>query len=1434
MLGHLLSFSGFLAVFLLLRAVFRRRISPQLMYALWLVVLVRLCLPVTLFEIPLPILAETNQTVQSGEQPDVPPSSSAGETVVSPPSSGGYLPITPVTPPTPGETTVPGTAEAPVPGDPLPIAPVVSGTEAPPPPPAFRLDYALLWRIVRIVWAAGSAAALIWFGGSAAVFAVRLRKTRRPDGRIGRTRVWISDAIDTPCLAGIPPAVYLTPAGAATSAKALVLYHEYSHLRQGDWLWAPLRTLVLCLYWFNPLVWAAVSCAAQDAELACDAAVASRLNDGGRLRYARMIVDMLPRTRSYAVGFGAGSVKERITRLTTAHKNRWIAGVLAVVLLFGAVGCSLAEFTPGEQTTAPPDTDDPPVSDSAVQLDDQITLLSNPGEVEFRIAHLPAKPGEYDVFRYDERYTLYHIWGEMPSLRLWDSETGIFAAECTLPYSGRLASVSYTSEGLILYDYTLDDIAYSVIYADGALYASRCAAPTEIYSYPLISPGGDYRVQTVADRDGRGGIDLITVAGGVQRILSFESSAQTRPVAFRDDTSFYYLIGGWRPQLAVYDILTGTSTPAWSEETQQLMGVHGGRFFLAQTMEDDTPVALGSGQGDGILAIDFVFGEEERSLYAPFDRNIRMIGGKWFLASPDRPLDAENIADCYGVMMTVEMRSSDCREVTANLRMPFGLWHHAEISFAGSLCGIVLPEVEIEPVQSYGFLNVLTNPGGLNFAHLEMPTSIGYYYIIAYDDTHRLIYSYDPELDQLNNTKRCYNQYLRLLDLEAGRFVAECAVDSTERLSSNIRTDAGFILYAAEYDDLTQEVFTADAKRIVYADGRLSAEPVEFTLYPQRELFVTPDGRYRVYDTQERTGAGGIDLVMPDGSERRVLTNRTLEEATSLGDVIGYTPMGYVDDTHLLYHIGGYEWSRGYGVLDVTTGACRTLDFLNSHNVYAIRDGKIYADEYVRGNETYSRTYLTRWCYTLDGAQTKLTPADPSVNPFAITFSGELGFYFDRTALYAMPHEEANKYAVHCTVYSLDLEVLATLTVPWNQYGPGVDGSDLYAGRGAVTLITPPGAKPPEKAPILSADNAAASKVEVLAQQNVDLRMIGVPLEEGEQLYHYYQKLDDRYRLSLIYRKDGESYTDLRLWLFDTTQGSYVASTTLPDGVYPQQIGRSGDRSVIFSVAPDPQTQMATPVSTFALEYSSARLTATPVELTEIPDDGEILYSWDKKYTVHNVSESDGSGGIDLIQAGGKTKRILSNKTVDEAGLGGATRYHAVAFIDGTRLVYNMSGWEWSKGIGIYDVNTGRNTVFDEMSSAFVWNNVIYAREKSEKYNYAVSRIWQIDSAGNKTLLREFDEDEQRRMDSDELVYLWRNGVWISYDQSAVRKDIEAALHGEVLLTVDIYAADFAPLATLRMPYSPTFRQLFESPGCSAYGRPYENLVCLILPMPKS
>ncbi|MBQ3126264.1 MAG: hypothetical protein IJC15_04270, partial [Clostridia bacterium] len=497
------------------------------------------------------------------------------------------------------------------------------GTTAPnarPSAPAITLDDEILLRAVYILWGAGSVVSLLWFGGSAVTFALRLRRSRRPCGRVGRTRVWVSETIDTPCLAGFPPAVYLTPAAADTSAKAMVLWHEYRHLRQGDWLWAPLRTLVLCLYWFNPLVWAVVACTKQDAELACDEAVAAQLDEAGRLRYARMIVDMLPPVPSRAVGFGAGTVRERILMLTTERKNRILAAVLALVLVIGAVGCSFVAPNPVSRAGDDPSVTNDPTHTDAVQLSEQITLQSSTGELTFRVLDLPAVPGEYDVFPYDDRYQLYHVRGEAPTLYLFDPETGTFAADCAMPYNGRLASVSYTDDGLILYDYTRQDAAFAVSYTKGVLRVRETEVPSEVRSLPIVSPNGLYRVCAVTDAAGKGGIDLITADGGVRRIIPHESGSLNTPLAFRDGTSFYYQIGARLPQLAVYDILSGNSTPVWHEDAQQLLGTYGGTVYFGRMMDDDIPVSLGSSRGEGSTSVSYVFTEAERSLYAPFDR----------------------------------------------------------------------------------------------------------------------------------------------------------------------------------------------------------------------------------------------------------------------------------------------------------------------------------------------------------------------------------------------------------------------------------------------------------------------------------------------------------------------------------------------------------------------------------------------------------------------------------------------------------------------------------------------------------------------------------------------------------------------------------------------------------------------------------------------
>ena len=50
MIEYLLSLSLLIAVVLLIRAVFRKTVSPRVTYALWLLVVIRMMVPVTLFE----------------------------------------------------------------------------------------------------------------------------------------------------------------------------------------------------------------------------------------------------------------------------------------------------------------------------------------------------------------------------------------------------------------------------------------------------------------------------------------------------------------------------------------------------------------------------------------------------------------------------------------------------------------------------------------------------------------------------------------------------------------------------------------------------------------------------------------------------------------------------------------------------------------------------------------------------------------------------------------------------------------------------------------------------------------------------------------------------------------------------------------------------------------------------------------------------------------------------------------------------------------------------------------------------------------------------------------------------------------------------------------------------------------------------------------
>jgi len=341
MTGYFISLSLLIAVLLLIRGLFRKAISPRVMYSLWLVVIFRMIFPFALVEInlPWPEYAQTEDALPEETLPPAPetipieqeeitspsiilPPVSAQPVTPSVPTDTGYAPVTPINP---GPN-----ASEPVPESPVPTQP--EQEEELPPPAAFD------WlRTARLIWAGGSAVMALFFALSGGIFHHRLRADRKLLRTIRRTRVYLSANAGAPCLAGLIPAIYITPDALAGKGQTMILIHEYTHLRHGDHLWSFVRILALIAHWWNPLVWAAAFASKQDAELACDDAIASRLNDEQRLAYAHILLDTAPQKRSYAVGLGSAPLKERILLLAQKRKTRWICLILAVVLALTAV-----------------------------------------------------------------------------------------------------------------------------------------------------------------------------------------------------------------------------------------------------------------------------------------------------------------------------------------------------------------------------------------------------------------------------------------------------------------------------------------------------------------------------------------------------------------------------------------------------------------------------------------------------------------------------------------------------------------------------------------------------------------------------------------------------------------------------------------------------------------------------------------------------------------------------------------------------------------------------------------------------------------------------------------------------------------------------------------------------------------------------------------
>ena len=375
MLKEVLTVSALIAVVLLVRAIFKNRVPKRMIYCLWLVVLLKLCLPGTLFSLPvLPAeeVAAPVNTIQITQVEEATLPAVSNAPTVQAPSTPGVQSTIPTQTAAQPEQTVKQPQE--------PVAkPAVPAAQEPERPAAKPLTAA---QILKIVWFSGSALLGLWLFGTWLTFTIRLRKSRKFLGRRGKTNIYVSKRIKSPCLAGLIPAVYLTEDVLRNDTTELIVRHELTHLHHLDFLWSLCRTIAVIVYWWNPLIWLAAICSKRDAELACDEAVAAGLVPEQRIAYARVILAQAPRKKA-ALSLAGPPVKERILFLTKKQRTSVLCVILALLLVVSATGCSFAELTrqkSGESTlpenapvTAKPAATPEP-ADALIEQDDPAVL----------------------------------------------------------------------------------------------------------------------------------------------------------------------------------------------------------------------------------------------------------------------------------------------------------------------------------------------------------------------------------------------------------------------------------------------------------------------------------------------------------------------------------------------------------------------------------------------------------------------------------------------------------------------------------------------------------------------------------------------------------------------------------------------------------------------------------------------------------------------------------------------------------------------------------------------------------------------------------------------------------------------------------------------------------------------------------------------------
>lgn len=722
-------------------------------------------------------------------------------------------------------------------------------------------------------------------------------------------------------------------------------------------------------------------------------------------------------------------------------------------------------------------------------------------------------------------------------------------------------------------------------------------------------------------------------------------------------------------------------------------------------------------------------------------------------------------------------------------------------------------EEDVAPIPP---VNVLSNPGGLEFKTIYIPYDRRYS-TYDFDSEHILLMTYGTEQGERGHVTATKDIRFYLVNTVRGELVATLEYGRVDGwlIDAHHEKDS-LVLYDLKIDEGTETYSVTSAVRIEYKNGKLSAQATEKDPWPRNEaMLVSPDGKYTVYDVSEDgVSHGGIDVVYPDGTVKRILTRVMLDDlgVYSVGGVTGYSPVQFIDNDRLLYHIGGWEWTKGYGIYNLTTG--ENTEFRNGYGAIGYADGYIYLRE-VNGYEP-----VAWYKATLDGNIQKIASVNEEENIFRLQDSRDIRFggtSWRRTAgIYPSDYKNADGNAVVVKIYSLDINQQNNVLAEVRYDTTNCEILTISHGMTETAIVFAqedvlPNVTKPTSNPVTVISNPKGYSVQtVYIPMSDGGRSSAYPYSDSQMLYMTFDLVTDAQGVT-------QAYSNIKLYLVDKERGRIVGECAI-DGEY--QLNNisyeTSGNGIILRDVEFTHDRGYLVHGTFHILYSGGKLTATKVESAAYPQHDMPVIGNARDGVVYAYRTTDdgvGRGGIDLTMPDGTVKRILSNVVLDDAGgnLSNVMYYTPVGFIGATvdesaKLVYNIGAYEGAgKGFGIYDTATGEREEFLYMNyrAIDVWSNSIYFEEyKRTDEGYSESyRTWKRDRHGNMTLLWSLDPADGDAYHEGEPFPSFKNGLWYfdTYTDTEVPSYIKS--NGYVITEIR-HGDDFDPIVSVMYPHT--------------------------------